>query len=223
MSSVTIALLGLVLLAAVIGLYNRHNLGQPVLKLFPYFLLFQFLYQLIASLYSFVFTDHASNHFIFNLALPINMLYFGALFHGVIRHPVKRKVVTIATILNLLFFFIDLFFIQDFSLLMTYPRTTMSVSLVVFALLYFHDIVRSDQEYDTNPARNAAFWFVTGIFFFYLSSTLTIIFWNYFVVNDVFFGLLILRVFAFILYSMYIAGILLHRPYGESANRSINR
>lgn len=105
MSSVTIALLGLVFLAAIIGLYNRNNLGLPVLKLFPYFLLFQFLYQLAASLYSFVFTDHASNHFIFNLALPVNILYFGALFHGVIWHPVKRKVVIIGTVLNLMFFF----------------------------------------------------------------------------------------------------------------------
>lgn len=215
MNNVTVILLGLVLLGAIIGFYNRHNLGLPVLKLFPYFLLFQFLYQLTASLYSFVFTDHASNHFIFNCALPVNILYFGMLFHGVVRHPIKRKVVVVATVLNLLFFFIDLLFIQDISFLMTYPRTTMSVSLVVFALLYFHDIVKSDRGYDTNPARNAAFWIVTGIFFFYLSSTLTIIFWTYFVVNDVYFGSVMLRVFAFILYSMYIAGILLHKPSGE--------
>lgn len=215
MNSVTVILLGLVLLGAVIGFYNRHNLGLPVLKLFPYFLLFQFLYQLTASLYSFVFTDHASNHFIFNCVLPVNILYFGMLFHGVVRHPIKRKVVVVGTVLNLLFFLVDLLFIQDISFLMTYPRTTMSVSLVVFALLYFHDIIKSDRGYDTNPARNAAFWIVTGIFFFYLSSTLTIIFWTYFVVNDVYFGSVMLRVFAFILYSMYIAGILLHKPSGE--------
>ncbi|MFB2120034.1 hypothetical protein [Parapedobacter sp. 2B3] len=215
MNSVTIVLLGLVLLGAIIGFYHRRNLGLPVLKLFPYFLLFQFLYQLFASLYSFVFTDHASNHFIFNCVLPINILYFGALFHGLIKHPIKQKVVVVGTVLNLLFFFVDLLFIQDISFLMTYPRTTMSVSLVVFALLYFHEIIKSDRRYDTNPARNVAFWIVTGIFFFYLSSTLTIIFWTYFVVNDVYFGSVMLRVFAFILYSMYIAGILLHKPPGK--------
>lgn len=217
MSSVTILLLGLVLLAALLWLYYRHRIRVPVLKLFPYFLLFQFFYQAAASLYSFVLTNHASNHFIFNLALPVNIIYFGALFHGVIRHPVKRKAVLFCTVLNLLFFLTDLLFLQEFSSLMTYPRTTMSVSLVVFALLYFHDIIRSGREYNINPARDAAFWVVTSIFFFYLSSTLTIIFWNYFVVNDVFLGAVILRVFAFILYSMYIAGILLHRP--SAANR----
>lgn len=215
MNSITIVLLGLVLLGAIIGFYRRSSLDLPVLKLFPYFLMFQFLYQLFASLYSFVFTDHASNHFIFNLAIPVNILYFGALFRGVVRHTTKRKVVVLGTILNLLFFFIDLLFIQHISFLMTYPRTTMAVSLVVFALLYFHEIVKSDRQYDTNPVRNAAFWIVTGIFFFYLSSTLTIIFWSYFVVNNVYFGSVMLRVFGFILYSMYIAGILLHKPRKE--------
>lgn len=215
MNSVTVILLGLILLGAGIGFYNRNNLRLPVLKLFPYFLLFQFLYQLIASLYSFVLTEHASNHFIFNISLPINMLCFGVLFHGIVRHPVKRKVIIVGTALNLLFFLIDLLFVQDISFLMTYPRTTMSISLVIYSLLFFHEIVTSDSGYDINPVRNASFWIVTGIFFFYLSSTLTIIFWNYFVVNNEYFGTVILRVFAFILYSMYIAGILLHKPTDE--------
>ena len=212
MSSVTIFLLGLVLVAVIVGFANRRNFDLVVMKLFPYFLIFQFLYQLTASLYSFVLTDHASNHFIFNLALPINILYFGLFFYGVMRHPTKRRVVFLISVLNLLFYIVDLLFIQAFSTLMTYPRTAMSVSLVIYSLLYFHDIVRSDQKDEINPARDAVFWVVTAIFFFYLSSTLTIIFWNYFVVNNVFFGLIILRVFAFILYSMYIVGMLLHRP-----------
>ena len=223
MNSVTIILLGLVLLGAVIGLYNRRNLGVPVLRLFPYFLLFQFTYQSAASLYSFVFTDHASNHFIFNCTLPVNILYFGALFHGVIKHPLKRRVVVVGTVLNLLFFIVDAWFIQDISFLLTYPRTTMSVSLVVFALFYFHDLMRSDGKDDINPVRDAAFSIVTGIFFFYLSSTLTIIFWNYFVVNDVYVGAVMLRVFAFILYSMYIAGILLHKPSGGAHRPIVKR
>src|SRR5690606_13423219 len=105
MNSITVALLGLVLLGSIIGFYKRSALGPPVLKLFPYFLLFQFFYQLFASLYSFVFTDHASNHFIFNLALPVNMLYFGALFHGVVKHPIKRQLIVASTVLNLMFFF----------------------------------------------------------------------------------------------------------------------
>ena len=211
MNAATIVLLGLILLGAVIGFYSRKNLKLPVLKLFPYFLLFQFFYQLIASLYSFVFTAHASNHFVFNITLPINVLYFGMLYYGIVRNPVKRKVIVIGTALNLLFFVVNLLFIQDISFLMTYSRTAMSLSLILYSLLYFHEIVTDDHVENINPVRNAAFWIVTSIFFFYLSSTLTIIFWNYFVINDEYVGSVMMRVFAFLLYSMYIAGMLLHR------------
>ncbi|PPL00213.1 hypothetical protein [Parapedobacter indicus] len=211
MNAATLILLGLILFGAAIGFYSRKNLELPVLKLFPYFLLFQFAYQLAASLYSFVFTDHASNHFIFNLALPVNILYFGMLYHGIIRNPAKRKLIFVGTALNLIFFVINLLFIQEISFLMTYSRTAMSVSLIVYSLLYFHEIVTDDYIENINPVRNASFWIITSIFFFYLSSTLTIIFWNYFVVNNEYVGSVMMRVFAFLLYSMYIAGMLLHR------------
>jgi len=211
MNAATLILLGLILFGAAIGFYSRKNLELPVLKLFPYFLLFQFAYQLAASLYSFVFTDHASNHFIFNLALPVNILYFGMLYHGIIRNPAKRKLIFIGTALNLIFFVVNLLFIQEISFLMTYSRTAMSVSLIVYSLLYFHEIVTDDYIENINPVRNASFWIITSIFFFYLSSTLTIIFWNYFVVNNEYVGSVMMRVFAFLLYSMYIAGMLLHR------------
>jgi len=211
MNAATLILLGLILFGAAIGFYSRKNLELPVLKLFPYFLLFQFAYQLAASLYSFVFTDHASNHFIFNLALPVNILYFGMLYHGIIRNQAKRKLIFVGTALNLIFFVINLLFIQEISFLMTYSRTAMSVSLIVYSLLYFHEIVTDDYIENINPVRNASFWIITSIFFFYLSSTLTIIFWNYFVVNNEYVGSVMMRVFAFLLYSMYIAGMLLHR------------
>lgn len=217
MNTITLILLGLILVGAFIGFYKRNNLALPVLRLFPYFLLFQFFYQLVASLYSFVLTDHASNHFIFNIALPINILFFGMLFHGIIGNTMKRRIIVVGTSVNLLFFFIDLLFIQGISFLMTYSRTAMSVSLVIYSLLYFHEIITSDTGYETNPVRNVSFWIVTGIFFFYLSSTLTIIFWNYFVVNNEYFGSAMLRIFAFVLYAMYIAGILLHKSENKDS------
>ncbi|MGK6352773.1 hypothetical protein [Parapedobacter sp. DT-150] len=212
MNFITFFLLGLMLISALTGLYQRKNLGSWVLKFFPYFLLFQFFYQLAASLYSFVLTDHASNHFIFNWSLPINILCFGLLFYGIIKDTGKRKLILFGSLLNILFFFVNWGFIQGMSFLMTYSRTAMAVSLILYGLLYFHEIITSDDEYEINPARNATFWIVTGIFFFYLSSTLTIIFWSYFVVNDEYFGSVMLRIFAFVLYAMYIAGFLLHKP-----------
>lgn len=211
MNTVTLILLGLILLAAVIGLYCRKNFELRVLKWFPFFLLFQFLYQLLASLYSFVFTEHASNHFIFNITLPINLVYFGMLYYSIVQNSLKRKAILACTVLNLIFFVVNLVYIQQVTFLMTYSRTAMSVSLVMYSLLYFHEIVTDERVENINPVRNVSFWIVTSIFFFYLSSTLAIIFWNYFVINDQYVGSVMMRVFAFLLYSMYIAGMLLHR------------
>jgi hypothetical protein len=209
----TIVLLGLIVTGAIIGFYRREQLAPPALRLLPYFLLFQFAYQLAASLYSFVFTAHASNHFIFNLSIPINLIYFSYLFHSVIMAKRKRNVIVIGLILNLIFFFVNLAFIQGFSFLMTYSRTLMAASLVVFSLLYFTEAIGAEEKpYEINPLHSAPFWIITAIFFFYLSSTLTIIFWNYFVVNETNFGSIMMRIFAFVLYAMYVVGLLLHRP-----------
>ncbi|SFC08654.1 hypothetical protein SAMN05421747_10473 [Parapedobacter composti] len=212
MNAATVVLLGLMLIGSGIGFYRRKQLENPALRMFPYFLLFQFGYQLVASVYSFILTEHASNHFIFNLSLPINILYFGFLFHSLVQHRAKGNIVAIVTVLNLLFYFVNLFFIQGFTFFMTYSRTAMAVSLVLFSLLYFHGVITSDDGHKTNPVRNASFWIVTAVFFFYLSSTLTTIFWNYFVLNNTYFGSVMMRIFAFVLYTMYIVGILLHKP-----------
>ncbi len=212
MNIATIILMSLILLGAIIGFYKRDKLDPPILKFFPYFLLFQFAYQTIASTYSSVFTQHASNYFIFNLSIPINLAYFSLMFHGIIRNPFKRKLVVIGTIINFSFYLINLIFIQGLFVLMTYSRTTMAITLVLYSLLYFHERVTSEEENETNPTRNAAFWIVTAIFFFYLCSTLTIILWNQLIISNIYIGPTMMLIFAFLLYAMYIAGIVLHKP-----------
>lgn len=212
MNVVTIILLALILLGAIIGFYRRKILEPPVLKYFPYFLLFQFVYQLTATFYSFVLTQHASNYFMFNLSMPVNLAYFSLLFYGVIKDPFKRKLVVMGTLLNGGFYVVNLMFIQGLSVLMTYSRTAMAASLVVYSLLYFHEMITSEDEDEKNPTRNMIFWVVTAIFFFYLCTTLTIILWSHLVLSDQYIGPAMIRLFAFLLYAMYIAGILLHKP-----------
>ncbi|WP_090605274.1 hypothetical protein [Parapedobacter koreensis] len=163
-------------------------------------------------LYSFVFTQHEPNYFIFNLTMPVNIAYFSALFYDIINHPAKRKFIAITTAINLLFYFINLAFIQGFFVLMTYSRTAMAVSLVIYSLLYFHEMLTSSTiENEINPTRNATFWIVTAIFFFYLCGTLTIIIWNYLAISNQFIGPLMTRIFGFLLYAMYIIGIIVHK------------
>ncbi|MBK1440395.1 hypothetical protein JHJ32_10395 [Parapedobacter sp. ISTM3] len=187
-------------------------MGSSVLKFFSFFLLFQFLYQLAAALYSFVFTQHEPNYFIFNLTMPVNIAYFSALFYDIVKHPAKRKFIVSTTVINLLFYVINLAFIQGLFALMTYSRTALAVSLVIYSLLYFHEMLTSSAaENEVNPTRSATFWIVTAIFFFYLCSTLTIIIWDYLVASNPIIGPLMTRIFGFLLYAMYVVGMMLHK------------
>ncbi|WP_257957454.1 hypothetical protein [Parapedobacter tibetensis] len=95
---------------------------------------------------------------------------------------------------------------------MTYSRTMLGILVVTYSLLYFHEILTDDKN-QKNPLRDATFWVVTALFFFYLCSTLTISLWNYLVINKAYFGNVLMKIYAFILYSMYIAGFLLHKNY----------
>jgi len=211
MNTVTIILLSLILLGAIISFYRRRIFGTPILRFFPFFLLFQFTYQLAAYLYSFVFTEHASNYFIFNITLPLNMAYFSLMFYEIIKHPLKRRLIAVGAVANLLFYAVNIVFLQGFFALMTYSRTMMAVTVVVYSLFYFHEMLTSEVGNEKNPTRDATFWIVTAIFFFYLCSTLTIIAWDYLRINNEIIGPSMVRVFGFLLYSMYIVGIVLHK------------
>ncbi len=212
MDSYTIILFLLIFLGGLIGFYKSKSITPPVLKLFPYFLMMQFSYQLIASLYSFVFTNFKSNYPIFNIFYLINFVFFSFLFSQIISAKWKRIFIAITAIIWVVFYFINLFHIQGISLLMTYSRTMLGILVVTYSLLYFHEILTDDKN-QKNPLRDATFWVVTALFFFYLCSTLTISLWNYLVINKAYFGNVLMKIYAFILYSMYIAGFLLHKNY----------
>ncbi len=210
MSAATIVVLFLILLGGIIGILKRKSLSPPVLRLFPYFLFFQFGYQLWAALYSFVVTVHKSNYSIFNTAHLIVFIFFSIFFFSIIRSRRKKQVVIALALFWLFFYFFNLFFTQGIHVVMTHSRTLMGVFVVIYSLLYFHELL-TDEKNDKNPIWDASFWFVTALFFFYLCSTLTLSLWNYLVINKVYIGSTLLNIFAFLLYSMYIAGFLLHR------------
>lgn len=189
------------------------SLQPQLMRFFPYFLLFQFGYQFFSTVYSFVLTSNESNHFIFNTFMIFNIVYFSMLFHGIVQSPAKRLAILITALLNILFYLANLLFLQDVAYLLTYSRTLMGILIVVYCMMYFHQLLTSDETSMGNPTRNATFWVVTALFFFYLCSTLTISLWNYLSFgNNQHIGPTMMRIFAFLLYGMYFTGFLLHRP-----------
>lgn len=209
----TLAVFVLILAASGVGFYRAKSLRPRAFQFFPYFLLFQFAYQFVSTAYSFILTSHESNHFIFNAFMIVNIMYFSWLFYSIIKSPSKRMVILVTTAVNILFYLANFLYLQGGEHLMTYSRTLMGILIVVYCLMYFHQLVASDETSMGNPTRNATFWIVTALFFFYLCSTLTISLWNYLLLgNEQHIGPTMMRIFAFMLYGMYFAGFLLHRP-----------
>lgn len=216
MGLTTIGILCLILLGGIIGFIKRKSLSPPILRVFPYFLFFQFGYQFWATLYSFVLTEHKTNYPVFNIANLVIFVFFSIFFHSIITSVTKRRLVVVLAVLWIVCYFINLFFIQGFGLLMTYSRTMMGAFVVIYALLYFHEMLTDDKN-DKNPIRDASFWFATALFFFYLCSTLTISLWDYLVINKVYIGSTLLNTFASLLYIMYIAGFMLHSTVDDTS------
>lgn len=217
MDQVTLAVFILILAAAAVGFYRSKALQPAVLRFFPYFLLIQFGYQFVSTAYSFILTSHESNHIIFNIFMIFNVVYFSLLFHSIVKSASKRRIIIVTTVANVLFYLANFLFLQGGGHLMTYSRTLMGVLIVVYCLMYFHQLVASEEVSLGNPTRDATFWIVTALFFFYLCSTLTISLWNYLSLgNDQHIGPTMMRIFAFLLYGMYLAGFLMHRPSRSS-------
>jgi|GEM_PF-925958 len=219
MDQVTLVVFVLILTAAAAGFFRVKSLQPAVLRFFPYFLLVQFGYQYFSIVYSFILTSNESNHIVFNIFMIFNIVYFSLLFHGVITSRRKRAVIAATSVANVLFYAANFIFLQGGAYLMTYSRTLMGVLIVVYCLMYFHQLVASEETNVENPTRNATFWIITALFFFYLCSTLTISLWNYLSFgDDQHIGPTMMRVFAFLLYGMYLAGFLMHRPVRRTPN-----
>lgn len=208
-----LAVFALMLAAAATGFYRRESLQPKVFRFFPYFLIIQFGYQFFSMVYSFILTANETNHIIFNIFMVINIMYFGLFFHGIIRSATKRMIVLVTTAINILFYIVNLFYLQGGFYIMTYSRTLMGILIVLYCLMYFHQLVASDEVNMGNPTRNATFWVVTALFFFYLCSTLTLSLWNYLSLgSEQHIGPIMMRFLAFLLYGMYLAGFALHQP-----------
>lgn len=217
MDNITIAVFALILVAAGAGFYRQQSLSPQVVRFFPYFLIIQFGYQFFSVIYSFLITSNENNHLVFNLFMVFNIIYFGLFFHGIIESAAKKLIIIIATSVNILFYAANLLFLQGALYLMTYSRTLMGVFVVLCCLMYFHQLIASEETNPVNPTRNAIFWIVTALFFFYLCSTLTLSLWNYLSLGrEWHIGPSLMRFFVFLLYGMYLVGFLLHKPIKRS-------
>lgn len=200
-------------LAALAGFFRRKNLENKGLRYFPIFLIIQFLNILASSLYFRVF-NLGANHWMYNLFMVFDMLSFAYFFYYQFNSKAFKKITIGISAVFIVFYVINLLFIQDFFMYFSYPRSLMGANLVVFSLMYFFQLFNHAPVTD-DISRKAHFWIVVGIFFFYLTSTVILGSLNYLVAMGsdllIYYDPNTLKYLAMSLYSFYIIGFLCHK------------
>ena len=198
-------------LAALIGFFKRKDFENKGLKFFPIFLIIQLLDQLVTSrLFNF-----GANTAAYNIFMVFDTACISCLFYHLLEKANFKKVVIYMTIVFIVFYFINRFFIQNGGEYLSYSRSLMGFNLVVFSLLYFFNLFDFTKP-EENLTHKADFWIVIGIFFFYLTSTVLLSALNYMVElkSDLlkYYKPDTIKFLAMGLYSFYIVGFLCHKP-----------
>jgi hypothetical protein len=200
--------------AAFTGLFRRKHLENKGLRFFPVFLFIQFLNILASSLYTRVF-QLGFNLWMYNIFMVFDMLCFSYFFYYQFDSPKLKKVTVFISILFVVFYTINLLFIQDFFKYFSNSRSLMGGNLIVFSLLYFFQLFNNPKMVE-DITRKAQFWIVIGIFFFYLTSTVIMGSLNYLItiyaeISKYYNHSATIKYLAMSLYSFYIIGFLCHK------------
>lgn len=201
-------------LLAVILFYRSLRPGW--LRLFFYFLLFTLLTDIGAGLYSQQF--HKSNHFIINSYLLVNFCFYLFIFIKSFEKRSFKKFGFIALAIFILFYMVDIIFIEGFYSFNVYTFCLGSILIVLCCLLYFSILFTSEKliNYFASPV----FWIATGLLFFYVGNLVQMSLLNYIINNHLDPGGRIYEVISFnlnvILYGCFTISFLCNRVWKKA-------
>ena len=124
---------------------------------------------------------NGSNQWLFNLYLPFQNLFFSAIFYSFLNQKRLKKLVLTGCVLFLVFFFVNLFFIQGVREFNNYSFVVTAIFIIIYSGLSLLQMVRSDSP--KSLFKNPLFWisascliFFTGfatffaVYFYYKTS-----------------------------------------------------
>lgn len=136
------------------------------LRLFFILLIFIFIIDMGASIYSWYFKK--SNHFIINLSLPVIFSSYFLLFYKTFETKGLKKIVLASFIIYSLFFLPDIIFINGLFFFNIYSYCIASILIVLCCLIYFVWLFTAEDL--LNYFRMPMFWIATGLLFFYAGN-----------------------------------------------------
>lgn len=118
-----------------------------------------------------------SNLWIYNGFLIIRHLYILSFFYYTFHSKALKKAILISVIPFTLFGFYNYFFLQSPHKVSTYTIILMNTTVVLLALSYFRQVIKSDTIVKVNA--DPGIWISLGLFIYYSGSLPLFIFLNY--------------------------------------------
>ena len=120
---------------------------------------------------------HGDNNYLYNLFFFITICFFSYYFYNIITGRIKKYVIAFLFLLNLfLFVEYDVVLNQFHDTYNNYVTATCYVSLVVYCLFYFDQLLRNVNE--LNILHEFDFWLVSAYLIYFLGAFFIILFYK---------------------------------------------
>ncbi|MBN9295821.1 MAG: hypothetical protein J0I41_02370 [Filimonas sp.] len=144
-------------------------------KSFIAFMVFTCIIEVIA--YRAYFVHHVSNHGIFNIYLPVEVLFVSFVLYKICQPYFKSGPVFIAgSVIFLIAYFIESFK-SRFGEYSSAANNIASAFFIIMCCVYYYCLLRKEETVDI--VIHPAFWIVSGCFFFYFGGTACNFFFTY--------------------------------------------
>lgn len=196
-----------------VAFYFYKMLEPRWLRLFAWFLIITLLTQAAGSLYSNY--TYRSNHFIFNIYIGIEYLFYFFLFYRAFNNKKMKYLIVIFAMAFVVFYVANIFFGKGLFIFNTATYTLGSILTIISCLLYFVFLFLSNET--INYFRMPMFWIATGLLFYYVGDSVYMSLLDYIVKNNIDNGghvyAIITVILNLLLYVLFTFGFLSNRPW----------
>lgn len=129
-----------------------------------------FIYYILAALLITIaaYPNVALNNFIYNIFFFITICVISYYFHTLLVGKAKRAILYLLVVVNLLLFLINDVIYQQYDQYNPYVYSISYLSIIVYALLYFHQLMTNVDE--KNLLYRFDLWVVSAYLLYFLSS-----------------------------------------------------
>jgi hypothetical protein len=161
------------IISLIVSIVCYSSLRNTILRYFPFFLLFIVAAELTGTYIGQVL--HASNHTLYNFTYFVGFIFYTSLYYQIYQVPTHRKILVYIAVLFLLFYTLNIFFIQKIGIFNSYSVILGSLILIVYTCLYFLELIQ--QVKPAKTLKEPLFWISSGIL---ISCLIGFFYWTFF-------------------------------------------